>query len=403
MKTQQPDDGRQLIASAVDSTMVDDDLPLLYQRLADDEEARNEFVQQILIDAELKELFSSDNVVAALDAGVMAFTEPMASRQTPRSRWFAVMLSVAALALTTIFITTDRQPDTGMVASDAKTPRFPLADAEGVVVTPDKGPSTRIPRELSEQERNALNLLTVVADISASPSGGSAAAKVLYQLFRPAVQAAREAARRNRSGNNLKQIVLAIQSFSAIHGRLPALYSTDTAGKPLLSWRVHLLPYLENEELYRRFRLNEPWDSEHNRALLSEMPTTYRCPETADDSFVTNYLAISSESSFLTPPAKGMFGATTPLGISMKQVTDGTSNTIAIVEVSDDRACEWTRPQDFPVVVDNPLGGLGHARDPQIVLTAFADGAVKAINRNLDTNLFLGLATRNGGEPVDSP
>ena len=169
-----------------------------------------------------------------------------------------------------------------------------------------------------------------------------------------------------------------------LRGTNRILWQTDASGKPLLSWRVHLLPYLENEELYRRFRLDEPWDSEHNRALIERDATVFRCPETAYDRFVTNYLAISSESSFLIPPAKAMFGATTPLGISMKQVTDGTSNTIAIVEVSNDRACEWTRPQDFRVVAGMPLDGLGHARDPQIVLTAFGDGSVKAVNRDLN-------------------
>ena len=116
MKPQQPEDGRKLIPDAIDSTMSDDDLPLLYQHLADDEEARREFVQQILIDAELNELFSSDNVVAALDVGVVAVMEPIPSRPIPRSRWLAVMLSLAALALMAIVIITRRQPDSGMVA-----------------------------------------------------------------------------------------------------------------------------------------------------------------------------------------------------------------------------------------------------------------------------------------------
>ncbi len=388
MKTQQPEDGRQLIASAVDSTMVDDDLPLLYQHLADDEEARKEFVQQILIDAELNDVFSSDNVVAALDAGVVTVTEPTPSRQTPRGRWFAVMFSLAALALTTIVIINGRQPDSGMVASNTNTPLNQQADVEREVVPSETVPATDIPPELSEQEREALKEL---------------AASVLYKLFPPAVQSARDSSKRFQSGNNLKEIVKAFYRFHEKHGRFPALYSTDASGKPLLSWRVHLLPYLENEELYRRFRLDDPWDSEHNRALLSEMPTVYRCPETADDLYVTNYLAISSESSILIPPAQAMFGATTPLGISKKQVTDGTSNTIAIVEVSDGRACEWTRPQDFLVVADMPLNGLGHARDPKVFLTAFGDGSTRFLSRDLNLKTFLGLTTRNGGEPVDLP
>lgn len=388
MKTQQPEDGRQLIAGAIDSTMSDDELPLLYQHLADDEEARKEFVQQVLIDADLNELFTSDNIVAALDAGVVAVMEPIPSRQTPRGRWFAVMFSLAALALTTIVIITGRQPDSGMIASDSETLLNRHAAAERQVVASETGPATDTPSELSEEEREALTLL---------------ASNIWSAINFAPIQAAREAARRTTSQNNLKQIALALYVFHERHGKLPALYSTDASGKPLLSWRVHLLPYLENADLYRRFRLDEPWDSEHNLALLSEMPTVYRCPETATDRFVTNYLAIASESSFLIPPAKAVFGATTPLGISMKQVTDGTSNTIAIVEVSDDRACEWTQPQDFRVVADMPLDGLGHARDPKVFLTAFGDGSTTVVSRDLDPKKFLGLTTRNGGEPVDSP
>ena len=388
MKPQQRENGRELIASAIGSAMSDEDLPLLYQHLADDEEARKEFVQQILIDAELNDVFSSDNVVAALDAGVVTVTEPTPSRQTPRGRWFAVMLSLAALALTTIVIITSRQPDSGMVASDTETPMNQQADAERERVASETGPASNSPPELSEEEREALKLL---------------ASNIWSAINFAPIQAAREAARRTTSQNNIKQIALALYVFHERHGKLPALYSTDASGKPLLSWRVHLLPYLENEELYLRFRLDEPWDSEHNQALIREMPVVFRCPETAVDRFVTNYLAISSESSFLTSPAKAMFGATTPLGISTKQVSDGTSFTIAIVEVSDDRACEWTRPQDFRVVADSPLDGLGHARDPKVFLTAFGDGSTRVLSRDLDLKTFLGLTTRNGGEPVDLP
>ncbi|MCA9021041.1 MAG: caspase family protein [Planctomycetaceae bacterium] len=229
----------------------------------------------------------------------------------------------------------------------------------------------------------------------------------LFTVSKPSVLMApsgvRKAEHQKTSQNNLQRIALALHEFHAKHGMFPALYSTDASGKPLLSWRVHLLPYLANADLYRRFRLDEPWNSEHNRALMREMPAVFRSPETAGDRFVTNYLAIESESSILVPPSKSMFGLTTPLGISMKQVTDGTSNTIAILEVSDNRACEWTRPQDFRVVADNPLEGLGHSRDPKVFLTTFVDASAKVLSRDLDRKMFLGLTTRNGGESVYSP
>ena len=88
----------------------------------------------------------------------------------------------------------------------------------------------------------------------------------------PAVSAAREAARRAAGSNNLKQIGLAMHNFHESYGGFPAAYSGDKTGKPLLSWRVHILPFVEGEALYRQFKLDEPWDSPHNKKLIARMP-----------------------------------------------------------------------------------------------------------------------------------
>ena len=78
----------------------------------------------------------------------------------------------------------------------------------------------------------------------------------------PAVSAARECRSKNAAGaNNLKQIGLAMHNFHDSYGGFPAAYSTDKNGKPLLSWRVHILPFVEGQALYRQFKLDEPWDS----------------------------------------------------------------------------------------------------------------------------------------------
>ena len=81
------------------------------------------------------------------------------------------------------------------------------------------------------------------------------------------------------SVNNLRQIGLALMNFTATNrDRLPATASYNKQGKPLLSWRVHLLPYLEHENLYKEFHLDEPWDSEHNKKLIDQMPAIYHRP-----------------------------------------------------------------------------------------------------------------------------
>src|SRR5262249_55759444 len=99
----------------------------------------------------------------------------------------------------------------------------------------------------------------------------------------PAGDAARWAARRAACTNNLKMLGLALHNYIAAHNNNsppPALPGKD--GKPALSWRVALLPYLEQQALYDRFHLDEPWDSPHNKELIKEMPTVFNCPERTD-------------------------------------------------------------------------------------------------------------------------
>ena len=99
-------------------------------------------------------------------------------------------------------------------------------------------------------------------------------------LLFPAVGAAREAARRAQCTNNLKMLGLAMHNYLAAHNNTfpsPALPGKD--GKPALSWRVALLPYLDQQSLYDRFHLDEPWDSPHNKALIKEMPARLQMPQ----------------------------------------------------------------------------------------------------------------------------
>ena len=118
---------------------------------------------------------------------------------------------------------------------------------------------------------------------------------LLIALLLPAVQTAREASRRMESLNNLKEIGLANFTFESTHNRLAASYNTDKNGRPLLSWRVHMLPYMEYGNLYDRFRLDEPWDSPHNQALIPLMPDVYRSPFSLAPEGQTTYLGNAVE------------------------------------------------------------------------------------------------------------
>jgi prepilin-type processing-associated H-X9-DG protein len=213
---------------------------------------------------------------------------------------------------------------------------------------------------------------------------------VLVALLLPAVQAAREAARRAQSMNNLKQIGLAMLNDENTRGTYPARANFDKQGKPLLSWRVHVLPYIEQNALYRQFHLDEPWDSEHNKKLIPLMPKLYANPSGMARPGMANYLAVCG---------KGlMFDG--EKGRKVADITDGTSNTIMVVEADDDHAVIWTRPEDWQFDPQHPMAGLGHAH-PGGFNALFADCSVRFIAGSIDPATFQAMLTIAGGEVVN--
>lgn len=146
------------------------------------------------------------------------------------------------------------------------------------------------------------------ADDSNNQFGAVAVIGILVALLLPAVQAAREAARRNQSLNNVKQIVLALLNYESTYGHFPPQAICAADGTPLLSWRVAILPFLEEQALYERFKLDEPWDSPHNKALLAEMPDVYHDPSSARSSAEgnTDYLGVSGPAAIFDGSPNGV-------------------------------------------------------------------------------------------------
>jgi hypothetical protein len=225
---------------------------------------------------------------------------------------------------------------------------------------------------------------------------------VSVALLLPAVQSAREAARRTQSMNHLKMLGLAMHNFHDTYKAFPAAYNTDAEGKPLLSWRVHILPFIEGAALYDQFHLDQPWDSEHNRRLIAQMPAVYRSPNSKAEPGKTVYLGLRHEKGVLVPPERSQYEGQRKLGIGIRDITDGTSNTLLVVEASDDNAVVWTRPDDLEVNMDEPLRGLVGLR-PGGFLAAICDGSVRFIAASIDRDVLRGLMTRNGAEPVSLP
>ena len=222
-----------------------------------------------------------------------------------------------------------------------------------------------------------------------------ATAGVAIGLLLPAVQAAREAARRAQCMNNLKQMALALHNYHSANNHFPRAAIVDKNGKPLLSWRVAILPYLEQNALYQKFHLDEAWDSPHNKALLQEMPAVYACPSTPrPDPSMTNYHVFVGKSTLL--------GFDRDTGLA--DVTDGTSNTIAIVEAK--TGVPWTKPEELPFDPEKapavPMFGAGSSH-PGGLNAAFADGSVRFLGLSINAQTLRALITRNGGEIISLP
>jgi prepilin-type processing-associated H-X9-DG protein len=267
-------------------------------------------------------------------------------------------------------------------------------------VTPLKVEPDSLPRpgELIPRLFPASTALVVddqgVSLIAREPIPGLASpaiAAMFLGVSMPAVPASREAARRAQCVNNFKQIGLAYHNYHSAMNTFPAPASTDKDGKPLLSWRVAILPYLEQQELYNKFKLDEPWDSPHNKALIKEMPPVYRCPSRKNPEEGTTTYRV-----FVGDLAMFQEGQGTPLAA----VTDGTSNTILVTEAND--AVPWTKPDaelKFDPKAKPSLNGAGSPH-PGGFSVLFGDGSVRFIKMSVNVQVFFALITRAGGEVI---
>jgi hypothetical protein len=191
------------------------------------------------------------------------------------------------------------------------------------------------------------------------------------------------------SMKNLKTLVVGMLNHETTRKRFPPAAIRDKEGKPLLSWRVAILPHIEESNLYKDFHLNEPWDSAHNLKLLSKMPRIYRHPK--DDPKTKN-------SSYFMVTGKGMFGDGDS-GRILRGLRDGPSKTITLVEAK--RNIPWTKPEEIEIDVEanKPLPKLGGFIDG-VFTAAFADGSVHPIRQNVDPQVMHAFFTVAGGEGV---
>jgi hypothetical protein len=190
------------------------------------------------------------------------------------------------------------------------------------------------------------------------------------------------------SANNLKQIAIAFYNYAETNnGQLPRDI-TDKDGKVLLSWRVLILPYLDQDDLFRKFKCDEPWDSKDNRELVEKMPEFYSSPRVVvKKKGFTVYQGFAGPGALFEPGKKLRFPASIP---------DGTSNTILAVESS--VAVPWTKPADLPFDLEKDLPDIGKAYGAK-PLAVLCDGSFRNLNlKKITPETLKAAITIAGGE-----
>jgi hypothetical protein len=236
-------------------------------------------------------------------------------------------------------------------------------------------------RQFEEERWDALEN-TASGLAGASAPGASAGSPSPAQLL--AAIAARE--------KKLKEIVLAMHNYSDTYRQLPISKDAknfDSEGKPFLSWRVHLLQFLDQQSLYDQFKKDEPWDSPHNKALIDKMPEIFRDSLDQPGGTKTRFVTLTGPDTSFSKPQ----------GLNFSEFRDGTSTTLLIVLCGPDKAVTWTQPEDIAFDPASPVGCLGTLGEPAIFY-ARADGAVKVLQATIPPEMFKAIVTPSGGETL---
>jgi hypothetical protein len=222
-------------------------------------------------------------------------------------------------------------------------------------------------------------------------------------LLVPAWQRAAGARERQKSANNLRQIGIALHNYHDVYGQFPPAVVYNGDGQPLYSWRVLILPFLEQENIYRQFKLDEPWDSPNNRNLSQLRILVYEDSGRSLPPGNTVYLGFNGKDTvFESDPRGGLEPLTNPGGrfrsktrVRFADIADGTSNTILVAEATD--PVPWAKPQDLDYADDRPLPKLGDPAN-KFFQVLMCDGSVRTLQYGISERTLRAAITKSDGQ-----
>lgn len=246
-------------------------------------------------------------------------------------------------------------------------------------------------RQRMPQIEKLTSLLTPKVEgnrLTASLTDDNQGTTLLAELVVPPITRSYDRLRRRRTMEHMKEIGLAMHNYHDAYKHFPPAALRDKQNRPLLSWRVLLLPYLD-PKLYKEFDLDEAWDGPHNKKLIGRMPPMYRSPASriTKPGYTTCLVAVGPNTLFSKPE-----------GMTIKEVTDGTSATIMTLDANDDAAVIWTKPDDWEFDPKRPWRNLiGHHADGFVC--GLADGAALFLGKERTSDKTLkALMTANAGD-----